>query len=286
MIWKTKTKSFDLRSRALVMGVLNVTLDSFFDAGKFAAPEMAVSGALQMERDGAEIIDIGGESTRPGALAVSEAEELARVLPVIEALAVSDEKNGGKKLRAAMSIDTSKPAVARAALAAGAEIINDVTGFANDEMLAVARDTGAGIVIMHMQGTPGTMQRAPRYENVVREVRDFFRQSHERAVSSGIDAERIVFDPGIGFGKTLAHNLALLKNLETLRVGNRPLLIGVSYKSFIGSAIDDPLIANRAWPTVALTSFCRETGAQIFRVHDVRPNAEALRMTEAILSIS
>lgn len=276
MIWKTKNEIFDLGSRALIMGVLNVTLDSFSDGGKFASPEIAISEALRMERDGADIIDIGGESTRPGAFAVSETEELARVLPVIRGLA--------GKLRCAISIDTSKSGVARAALESGAEIINDVTGFANDEMLAVARESSAGIVIMHMQGTPRTMQLHPHYDDVVREVRDFFRQIYARALDYGIDSDRIVFDPGIGFGKSLRHNLALLKNPESLRVDNRPLMIGASRKSFIGKVLENDAMENRAWPTAALTSFCREKGANIFRVHDVRPNAEALRMTEAILS--
>ncbi len=277
MIWRHKHGQFDLATRALIMGVLNVTTDSFYDGGKFAAHDAAIAHALEMLDEGADIIDIGGESTRPGAGPVDEREELRRVLPVITALA---EKNP----RCIISIDTSKAAVARAAIERGAAIVNDITGLRGDPAMAqVVRDAGAGVVIMHMQGTPRTMQQHPRYENVVREVADFFRQSFTRAVSCGIHPMNIAFDPGIGFGKTVAHNLLLLKSIESLRAGDRPLVVGVSRKSFIGKIIGSESPDDRFWPTVALTSLAREKGANIFRVHDVRPNAQALRMTEAIL---
>jgi dihydropteroate synthase len=252
-----------------------VTIDSFSDGGKYLPLEKAVEHGLQMVGEGADIIDIGGESTRPGAEPVDAAEEMERVLPVIEALA--------KKTDCIISIDTSKAEVARAALARGASIINDVTGLRGDERMAeTARETGAGLVIMHMQGTPRDMQRNPRYENVVAEVGDFFRQSFTRAVTCGIDPMNVAFDPGIGFGKSVAHNMLLLKNIEFLRVENRPLIVGVSRKSFLGKITGNGAMENRFWPTVALTSYACEKGADVVRVHDVQPNVEALRMTEAI----
>ena len=277
MFWKTKTRQFDLGSRALVMGILNVTLDSFSDGGRFMDAEAAIERALEMEAEGAEIIDIGGESTRPGAESVPEALEVARVAPLVEALA--------GRLKAAISVDTSKAAVARAALERGAEIINDITALRGDpQMRAVAAESGAGVILMHMQGTPRTMQAAPHYGDVVAEVREFFRQTWEESLGCGIDPMRIAFDPGIGFGKTVEHNLALLRRLGDLRVEGRPMVLGVSRKSFIGKLIDDMAIERRLGPTVALTTLGRERGAEVFRVHDVAINVEALRVTEAILN--
>ena len=276
MIWKFKNGEFDLGVRARIMGVLNVTQDSFSDGGRYVTVEKAVEHGLQMIGEGAEIIDVGGESTRPGAEPVAADEEMGRVLPVIAALA--------EKSRCVISIDTSKAEVARAAVAAGAAIINDVTGLRGDPAMAeTVRETGAGLVIMHMQGKPRTMQEHPAYENVVREVADFFRQSFTDAVTCGIHPMNIVFDPGIGFGKSTAHNLLLLKSIEQLRVEDRPLVVGVSRKSFIGKITGSEAMEDRLWPTVALTSLAREKGADIFRVHDVRANSEALRMTEAIV---
>ncbi len=256
------------------MGILNVTPDSFSDGGLFLHPDEAFSHAVRMIDDGAGIVDIGGESTRPGAAAVSEDDELARVLPIIETL--------HHQCPVCISIDTSKPAVARAAFQAGAEIINDVSGFRSQEMLDVAAETGAGIVIMHMQGNPRTMQTAPAYKDVVAEVREFFTTQYTKCISLGIAPEAIVFDPGIGFGKSLDHNLTLLNHLEDLRVQDRPLLLGVSLKSFIGRLLDAEGTACRNWPTVALTAHLRTKGANIFRVHDVLKNVQALRMAEAI----
>jgi len=281
MIWRGKNFISDLSSRALVMGVLNVTLDSFSDGGKYLDVTAALNHARQMTSEGADIIDIGGESTRPGAEPVNQAEEMRRVIPLIEQLHAEFARKERKPL---LSIDTSKAAVAAAALAAGAQIVNDVTGARDPEMRKVVKKTGAALVIMHMQGTPRDMQRAPHYENVVGEIRQFFRERLATCAADGLEPETICFDPGIGFGKTVAHNLTLLKNLASLRVDGRPLLVGVSKKSFIGKVLGSQAIEERCWPTVALTSLAREHGAGIVRVHDVQENAQALRMTEAILN--
>lgn len=279
MIWKIKNGQFDLAQRGLIMGVLNVTPDSFSDGRQFLSVRDAVAHGLQMAEEGAQIIDVGGESTRPGAEPVETGEELRRVLPVIRELA------GSLRSGCVISIDTMKAEVAHAAMEAGAAIINDVTGLLGDPAMAdVARATGAGVVIMHMQGTPRTMQDHPHYENVVSEVREFFRQSFTRTVNSGIHPMSIAFDPGIGFGKSVAHNLLLLKSIEALRVEGRPLVVGVSRKSFLGKITGSTAMEDRFWPTVALTGYCREHGADVLRVHDVKANAEALRMTEAILA--
>jgi dihydropteroate synthase len=273
--WKINGQVVDLTTRGMIMGVLNVTPDSFSDGGEFFAIEAAVRHGLEMMRRGAGIIDIGGESTRPGAHPVSAEEELHRILPVVQQLAESSQ--------IPLSIDTSKAVVARAALDAGATIINDVTGGRGDPgMFALAAETGAAIVVMHMQGTPRTMQLNPTYKDVVAEVADFFRQQFEEAVRLGIDPMCIAFDPGIGFGKTPAQNLKLLANLDRLRVNDRPMMVGVSRKSFITRIANAP--GRKASATVALTSLLRERGAQILRVHDVAENAEALRTTEALLA--
>jgi dihydropteroate synthase len=276
MILRCRDRELDVGTRAAVMGILNVTDNSFSDGGQFLSTESAVAHALDMIGEGADIIDVGGESTRPGAAPVPEDEELRRVVPVIEALA--------RQTDCTISIDTSKARVAEAAVRAGARIINDVTGLRGDpEMVRVAADTGAGVVLMHMQGTPRDMQKSPRYRDVVAEIREFFRLSYAHALRSGIHPMSVAFDPGIGFGKTVAHNLELLARSPELRVEERPLLYGVSRKSFLGRVLGSDDLEDRFWPTVALTSFLREKGVNLFRVHDVRPNREALRMTEAIL---
>jgi dihydropteroate synthase len=276
MLWQTRTRSFDLSRRGLIMGVLNVTPDSFSDGGQWVDFDAAVAHGLEMLQAGAEILDVGGESTRPGAEPVAEVEELRRVVPVIERLSSETD--------AVISIDTMKPSVARAAVEAGAVIINDITGLRSEEMRAIVRDTGAAGIAMHMQGEPRTMQASPQYGDVRAEIRDFFRQVFDACLASGIDPMRLAFDPGIGFGKTLAHNLTLLRNLESLRVGERPFVVGVSRKSFIGKVLGNSDLADREWPTVALTSYLRERGASVLRVHDVKPNVHALRMTEAMLN--
>ncbi|MEM1442174.1 MAG: dihydropteroate synthase [Verrucomicrobiota bacterium] len=258
------------------MGILNVTPDSFSDGGQFSTLESAVARAGEMISEGAAIIDVGGESTRPGSREVSVAEENQRVLPVIEAIVKEFPDT-------CLSIDTSKAEVAGAAVAAGASIINDVTGFRDPAMIQVAAETGAGIVVMHMQGTPRTMQSDPTYEDVVAEIRGFFESMHHTLTDAGVAPKAIVYDPGIGFGKTLDHNLTLLRHLDQLTVADRPLLLGVSRKSFLGKLIGSDEVADRNAPTVAITSQAREQGVCLHRVHEVRPNLEALRMTEAIL---
>lgn len=276
-LWNITGESFDLSRRALVMGILNVTPDSFSDGGEFYGTDPAVEHGFQMWTEGADIIDVGGESTRPGADPVAESEELERVLPVISKL---------RRLApsALISIDTSKANVARAALDAGARIINDITGGRGDsKMMPLAAERGAGFVIMHMQGAPRTMQTNPQYADVVAEVREFFRQQYACAISCGIDPMTIAFDPGIGFGKTLDHNLELLRNLALLRVENRPLVIGVSRKSFLGKILGSAEPGARLAPTVALTALLRERGGDVLRVHDVKQNAAALRTVEALL---
>ena len=275
--WKIGGELLDLTNRGLVMGVLNVTPDSFSDGGEFFATEAAVRHGVEMAEGGAAIIDVGGESTRPGSQPVLPNEEMDRVVPVITEIAGSTS--------AFISIDTSKAAVARAALEAGAHIINDVTGGRGDDaMLPLAAETGAALIIMHMQGTPQTMQINPTYSDVVEEVAEFFRQQFARAVRLGIDPMRIAFDPGIGFGKTLAHNLELLANLPRLRIEGRPLVVGVSRKSFLDKISGNE--SDRAVATIALTSLLRQRGAHVLRVHDVMPNVQALRTAEALLAAS
>lgn len=276
MIWKTRRGTLDLTRRARVMGILNVTPDSFSDGGLHVGHAAALDHAREMIAQGAGIIDIGGESTRPGAVPVSADEETARTVPVIAAL--RSEWDG------LISIDTMKAEVASAALAAGADIVNDVSGLrADPEMPGICAAHGCGVVVMHMQGEPQTMQKAPHYADVVSEVREFFDERLQSLSAAGIQPDALCFDPGIGFGKTLEHNLALLKALENLSPPGRPLLLGVSRKSFIGRLLenDDPSL--RDWPTVAITAMVREKGVMLHRVHEVRSNVEALRMMEAIL---
>src|SRR5881394_4317504 len=275
-IWKIGDKSVDLSKSGKIMGVLNVTPDSFSDGGEFFATDAAIAGGIKMALEGADIIDVGGESTRPGAEPVSVKEELQRVVPVIEKLRA--------KINISISIDTSKPEVASAALDAGASIINDVTAGRGDEkMLSLATKRKAAIVLMHMQGEPRTMQKDPHYKDVVAEVADFFRQQYACALECGIDPMAIAFDPGIGFGKTLEHNVTLLKNLERLHVHDRPLVVGVSRKSFLGKLVNSSEMSERAAPTIALTGILRARGADILRVHDVKENVAALRAAEAVL---
>jgi dihydropteroate synthase len=275
-LWKIDDRIFDLCRQGLIMGVLNVTPDSFSDSGEFFAVDRAVEHGLRMAMEGAHIIDVGGESTRPGAEAVTPEEELRRVIPVIEQLR--------RKSEVIISIDTSKAEVARAAVRAGASIVNDVTGGRGDEeMMPLIAEIKSAFIIMHMQGNPQTMQIAPQYTNVVSEISDFFRQQYERAIVYNIDPMAIAFDPGIGFGKTLEHNLELLAQLERLRACDRPIVIGVSRKSFLGKLINSAQISDRLAPAVALTSLLRTRGADVLRVHDVKENVNALKVTETIL---
>jgi dihydropteroate synthase len=275
-IWKIGERVFNVSRQGLIMGVLNVTPDSFSDGGNFFAPEKAIEHGLRMATEGADLIDVGGESTRPGAETVCVEEELRRVIPVIEKLRA--------KINVPISVDTSKADVARAAIQAGASIVNDVTGGRGDKgMLSVIAETNSAFIIMHMQETPQTMQIQPQYSDVVSEIADFFRQQYARAIGCNIDPMAIAFDPGIGFGKTLDHNLELLAQLERLRGYDRPLVVGVSRKSFLGKLINLPDMRDRLAPAVALTSLLRARGADVFRVHDVKENVSALRVTEAML---
>lgn len=256
------------------MGVLNTTPDSFSDGGQFVQVEAALAQARRLEAEGADILDIGGESTRPGAASVPADEEAQRVVPVIEAIRAESE--------ILISVDTSKAAVAAAALEAGADIVNDVTSLGDPAMGEVVARHRAGLVLMHMQGTPRTMQEAPAYEDVVAEVVNYLRQRMEAALGSGMAVESMVMDPGIGFGKTLEHNLSLLRNLDALAVLDRPILLGVSRKSFLARITGSETIEDRLAPALALTALGRQQGARIFRVHDPRPHLTALKMTEAL----
>jgi len=275
MIWKTNGQELDLSRSAQVMGILNVTPDSFSDGGRFDQLAPAMAHARKMISQGANIIDIGGESTRPGAAEVSMNEEIARTAPIIESL--RKEWNG------LISIDTKKADVALAALAAGADIINDVSGLTADpQMATVCSASQCGIVIMHMRGTPADMQKNPEYHDVVREIREFFEERLATLSKLGIDPKRICFDPGIGFGKTLDHNLTLLRNLRLLSPGGRPLLLGASRKSFLAKVcgIENP--ADRDSATVAVTALARSQNVMLHRVHNVEANLAALRTTEAL----
>ncbi len=273
--WLIHGTPHTVRPRALVMGIVNVTPDSFSDGGRFLDTGRAVEHALHLLAEGADILDFGGESTRPGAEPVSAEEEIRRVIPVIRAIR--------SQTRALLSIDTMKASVARAALAAGADIINDVTGLGGDPgMIQLAAETTAGLVVMHMRGTPASMQQDPAYQDVVTEVRSYFERRLHVLTDAGIDPARIVFDPGFGFGKTLDHNLQLLRHLPDLRIADRPLLVGISRKSMLSLLSGLENVADRHWPTVALTAWLREQGADIHRVHEVAPNTQSLRMIEAI----
>src|SRR2546423_14027899 len=273
--WKIGDRIVNLSGRGMIMGVLNVTPDSFSDGGDFFDRETAVTRGIQIAAEGADILDVGGESTRPGAESVSAEQELQRVVPVIEKLR--------GKIDIPISIDTSKAEVAAAALDAGASIINDVSGGrADEEMLPLAAKRKAALVVVHMKGEPRTMQKNPHYGDVIGEVANFFRQQYSRAIECGIDPLRLAFDPGIGFGKTSEHNLTLLRHVEELRVNTRPLVIGVSRKSFLGKLVGSTQMRDRAAPTIALTAVLRARGADVLRVHDVKENVAALRITETV----
>lgn len=275
MIWRTSRRTFDLADRGLIMGIVNVTPDSFSDGGHFARTDDAVAHALRLADEGADILDIGGESTRPGAAAVTVEEELRRVIPVIEKLA--------GKTTAALSVDTSKAAVARAAAAAGAEIINDVTALRGDDnMPGAAAESGCAVVLMHMQGTPRTMQLNPHYDDVVAEVAGHLAQRVAAARAAGIGPERIAIDPGIGFGKTVEHNMQLITGLGRFAALGHPVLLGASRKSFLATLAHCADVEDRDLPTAVLTALGYGSGARLFRVHAVRPNLQALRLAEAL----
>lgn len=273
--WCAGSFQWELDERAVVMAILNVTPDSFSDGGRHFELADTLAAARVFVEEGAEILDIGGESTRPGAEIVPIEEELGRVIPVIEELA--------KREKVALSIDTCKPEVAKAALQAGAHIVNDISGFRDPAMIETCAASDCGVVVMHMQGTPQTMQQAPSYHHVIDEVREFFEERFETLTAAGIDASRIAFDPGIGFGKNLDHNLALLNGVGDYQVHRRPILMGLSRKSFIGALLGESDFDRREVPTQALTALTRMKGAMIHRVHAVRQNVQCLRMVEATL---
>jgi dihydropteroate synthase len=257
-----------------LMGVVNVTPDSFSDGGLYLDRVAAIAHGEELVRDGAAFLDVGGESTRPGAEPVAEAEELARVVPVVAGLAGEG---------AEVSVDTSKAAVAAAALDAGAAIVNDVTALRGDpEMAALCAERGPTVVLMHMAGTPRTMQREPRYDDVVDEVRAFLAERVEAAVAAGVAAERIWVDPGIGFGKTATHNFELLRRLGELRELGHPVVVGTSRKSFIGAGDGSPA-AERLGGTIASGLLAAAEGADVLRVHDVAEHAQALAVAAAVL---
>jgi len=268
-------RRFELGPRTWLMGVVNVTPDSFSDGGAYFDAGKAVDRGLALAAEGADIIDVGGESTRPGARPVPEAEEAGRVVPVIAALRA--------KTPALISVDTTKAAVARAALDAGADIVNDTSAFRFDPaMPGVVARAGAGVVLMHMQGTPLTMQEDPRYDDLVGEISGFLAERIRVAAAAGIPGERVIIDPGIGFGKTLDHNLEILRRQESFLTLGRPLLLGFSRKAFLGKILGLPP-ADRLEGTIAAAVLSVERGAHILRIHDVGPVARAVRTAEAIL---
>ncbi len=256
------------------MGILNITPDSFFDGGRYTSLDQALFQAETMQQQGAAIIDIGGESTRPGAEPVSLQEELDRVLPLIEKISANIE--------IFISIDTSKPQVMLAAARLGADLINDVNALQAEGAIAAAVSTGLPVVLMHKQGQPQTMQQAPHYENVVNEVLEFLRTRIIACEAQGLTKNKIILDPGFGFGKTLKHNLTLLKQLTLLESLDCPLLVGLSRKSLIGAILDVP-VEHRMNASVALALMAVERGAKIVRVHDVQPTVEALKIWQAVM---
>jgi dihydropteroate synthase len=275
MIFRARQSKFVFPRPAIVMGIVNVTPDSFSDGGRFLEPEAALDQALRLVEDGAEIIDVGGESTRPRATPVSAEEELRRVLPVLEVLQ--------GRTSALISIDTSKPRVAREALRAGASLVNDVAANRDDpEMWRVVAEVQAGYVAMHMQGNPQTMQMNPHYGDVCREVASFFEDRLERLARSGVGAEQVILDVGIGFGKSLDHNLALLGGLGGFARLQRPLLVGVSRKSFLGKLAGTTSVAERLPAALGASCWAVLAGCQIVRTHDVKATWQALRTIESI----
>lgn len=273
-IWRCGPHVVPLGRRTLVMGIVNVTPDSFSDGGSYANVDDAVKHAIQMVADGAELVDVGGESTRPGSDVVAPEEEIHRVVPVIRRI-VDELPN------VPVSIDTRKPAVARAALDGGASIVNDVSAGADPAMFGVVGEAGAGMVLMHMKGEPKTMQDDPSYYDVVAEVRGFLGDRVEAAVGAGIDLERLCIDPGIGFGKTLEHNLAILHDIRAFHHLGVPVLVGPSRKRFIGT-LTDTEVGDRTEGTAGVVAWCAAEGVDIVRVHDVKEMTRVVRVVDAI----
>jgi dihydropteroate synthase len=274
LIWQLPRRVIRFGRLPLIMGIVNVTPDSFFDGGKYLDPQAAIEHALRLEAEGADLLDIGGESTRPYASPVPAEEEFRRVIPVIARLA--------GQVKIPISVDTYKARVAEAAIAAGAEIVNDVTALRGDpEMLPLLARTRVGLCLMHMQGTPQTMQDAPHYHDVLAEVKSFLADVRDRAVAAGVSPEAIVLDPGIGFGKRLKHNLALLRNIDQFHALGRPILVGASRKRFIGDILGDPT-ADRLPGTLATMVYLATKGVHILRVHDVAAVRQALGVFAAL----
>jgi dihydropteroate synthase len=264
-----------LGPRCLVMGIVNVTPDSFSDGGQFLQTDAAIAHALKLVAEGADLLDIGGESTRPGSAPIPLGEELRRVVPVVTALA--------KQTDVPISVDTSKADVAHACLEAGAHIINDVTGLTGDPRMAeTARAYGAGVIVMHMKGTPATMQVAPRYDDVVNDILSYLRERIQALTTLGIPADAIAIDPGIGFGKTREHNIALLSNLAKFADLGRPLCLGVSRKGFLGNLLDRPVEERLAGSLAAAAFALAQNAGQILRVHDVAETRDLVRVWEVL----
>jgi len=274
-VWHCGDRDLLLGARTLIMGIVNVTPDSFSDGGRFDGADDAVKHGLAMIGEGADILDVGGESTRPGSDPVSVEEELARVLPVIRGLHEAMPATP-------ISVDTRRAAVAVEAVSAGADIVNDVSAAADPAMFPMVRETGVGLVLMHMQGEPKTMQVEPHYEDVVGEVRDYLAGRLGAAVASGVPRAQLCVDPGIGFGKDLGHNLALLRDVGTFRDLRVPVLVGTSRKGFIGqlTGVDDP--AERVEGTAGAVAWCAAHGVDVLRVHDVKEMTRVVRVVDAI----
>jgi dihydropteroate synthase len=274
MIWSFRDRSVTLGRRPLVMGIVNVTPDSFSDGGRHSSTDAAVEHALRLAAEGADFLDVGGESSRPGAKPVSLDEELARVVPVIRGLVPQTD--------VPISIDTTKAEVAREALQVGAAVVNDIMAARDPGMAEVVREFGAGMILMHMQGTPETMQTNPTYRDVVAEVRDYLAERVAALVAAGVSPERLAIDPGIGFGKTSAHNLTLLRHLDALQALVRPVVLGVSRKGFVGE-IARRRVAERLAASLAAACYCAARGtAQVLRVHDVAATVDAAKVIGAI----
>ncbi len=273
-VWRIGERALDCSERTLVMGILNVTPDSFSDGGEFLEVDVAVRHGVQMAADGADVIDVGGESTRPGSEPVPVDDEIGRVVPVIAKLV--------REVPAVpVSIDTRKAEVAAAALDAGAAIVNDVSGGRDPGMFELVRDRGAAVVLMHMKGEPRSMQESPSYDDVVDEVHEYLRERIEAAEFAGIDPERIAIDPGIGFGKELEHNLELIRRIDAFLDLGRPVLVGPSRKRFIGTILDLPQ-DQRVEGTIGAAAWLAARGAHVLRVHDVREVVRAVRVVDAI----
>lgn len=272
-IWRARDRVIAL-DRPIVMGVVNVTPDSFSDGGRLSTEDAAVAHAFELVAAGADIVDVGGESTRPGADPVSVEDERARVLPIVRRLA----KDG-----IIVSIDTMKPQVAAAGLDAGASIVNDVTGLGSDEMRAVVEDAGAGAVVMHMQGSPRTMQRDPRYGDVITEIRDFLADRLSQAIADGIRPECLAVDPGIGFGKTVEHNLTIINRINQFGVLGHPVVLGASRKRFLGALTGREVASDRDFASAVTAAIGIVRGADVLRVHDVPSTLEAARIAWAIV---